>query len=151
MLSMRSSTISKDRNKNIELFYYRIPLWLLPLHSFSCVLVPFDLTTSFRVYSLALWQIYDCPREVTLKNIGKTNYANLLKTILQRQRNKTHQNRVHISWDACVAVSVVGWPFNSSSPGVAYIRQWTGLILVRVMACRLFGTMPLPDPMPTYC
>ena len=40
---------------------------------------------------------------------------------------------------------------NSSSPSSTYMRQWTGAALVQVMACRLFGTKPLPEPMLTYC
>ena len=31
------------------------------------------------------------------------------------------------------------------------MRQWTGSALVQVMACRLFGAKPLPEPMLAYC
>ena len=31
------------------------------------------------------------------------------------------------------------------------MRQWTESTLVQVMACRLFGAKPLPEPMPPYC
>ena len=40
---------------------------------------------------------------------------------------------------------------NTSSPSAAYMRQWTGSALVQVMACRLFGVKPLPEPMLPYC
>ena len=40
---------------------------------------------------------------------------------------------------------------NSSPPSAAYMRQWTGSTLVQVMACRLFGAKPLPEPMLDYC
>ena len=40
---------------------------------------------------------------------------------------------------------------NSSSPGAAHMRQWIELSLVQVMACRLFGAKPLPEPMLAYC
>ena len=40
--------------------------------------------------------------------------------------------------------------FNSSLPGAAYMRQWTGSALVQIMACRLFGAKPLPEPTLTY-
>ena len=30
-------------------------------------------------------------------------------------------------------------------------NQWTGSTLVQVMACRLFGAKPLPEPMLAYC
>ena len=40
---------------------------------------------------------------------------------------------------------------NSSPPSAAYIRQWIGSALVQVMACRLFGAKPLPEPMLTCC
>ena len=45
--------------------------------------------------------------------------------------------------------------FNSSPPIVPYmcvvIISWTGSALVQVMACRLFGAKPLPEPMLEYC
>ena len=40
---------------------------------------------------------------------------------------------------------------NSSPPSAAYMRHWTGSSLVHVIACRLFGAKPLPEPMLTYC
>ena len=40
---------------------------------------------------------------------------------------------------------------NSSPPIAAYTRQWTGSTFVQVMACRLFGAIPLPEPMLAYC
>ena len=36
-------------------------------------------------------------------------------------------------------------------PLVPHICQWTGPPLVKVMACRLFGSKPLPEPMLAYC
>ena len=44
-----------------------------------------------------------------------------------------------------------GLRFNSSPPGVAYMRQWTLSTLVQVMARHLFGAKPLPEPMLPYC
>ena len=35
--------------------------------------------------------------------------------------------------------------------GAAHMHQWTGSGLVQVMACRLFGAKPLPEPMLAYC
>ena len=46
---------------------------------------------------------------------------------------------------------VYGWVIKSSPPSVAYIRKWTESALVQVMACRLFGAKPLPEPMLPYC
>ena len=40
---------------------------------------------------------------------------------------------------------------NSSSPCAAYIHQWSGSTLVQVLACRLYGAKPLPEPMLAYC
>ena len=37
------------------------------------------------------------------------------------------------------------------SPSAAYMQRWTGSALVPVMACRLFGANPLPEPMLTSC
>ena len=36
--------------------------------------------------------------------------------------------------------------FNSSSPSVAYMRQWIGSTFVQIMACRLFGAKPWSKP-----
>ena len=36
-------------------------------------------------------------------------------------------------------------------PHPAYMRQYTQQGLVQVMACRLFGAKPLPEPKLTYC
>ena len=43
------------------------------------------------------------------------------------------------------------YSINSSPPSAAYMRQWTVWALVQVMACRLFGAKPLPEPMLAYC
>ena len=40
---------------------------------------------------------------------------------------------------------------NSCPPSAANMLQWGGPALVQVMACRLFGAKPLPEPMLTYC
>ena len=42
-------------------------------------------------------------------------------------------------------------PVNSSPPSAAYLHQRTGSALVQIMACRLFGAKPLPEPMLAYC
>ena len=41
--------------------------------------------------------------------------------------------------------------FDSSFPSDAYMCQWIGSSSVQVLACRLFGTKPLPEPMLAYC
>ena len=41
--------------------------------------------------------------------------------------------------------------FNSSPPSAAYMRQCIGSALIEIMACRLFGTQPLSQPMLGYC
>ena len=40
---------------------------------------------------------------------------------------------------------------NWTHSSAAYMRRWTGLLLVQVMACSLFGSKPLPEPMLAYC
>ena len=40
---------------------------------------------------------------------------------------------------------------SSPLPSASYMRQGTGSTLVQVMACRLFGAKPLPEPMLLYC
>ena len=46
----------------------------------------------------------------------------------------------------------LGWlkiQINSYSPSATYMRQWTGSALVQIMACRLIGAKPLPEPILT--
>ena len=40
---------------------------------------------------------------------------------------------------------------NSSPPSAAYMSQWIGSALVKIMACRLFGAKPLSKPLLGYC
>ena len=40
---------------------------------------------------------------------------------------------------------------NPFPPSAAYMRQWTGSALIQVMACCLYGTKPLPEPMLPFC
>ena len=40
---------------------------------------------------------------------------------------------------------------NSSPPHATLMHQWTGSALIQVMAYRLFGAKPLPEPVLTYC
>ena len=53
---------------------------------------------------------------------------------------------------SCFAGSLLTGPlvtnseYNSSLPSAAYMRWWTGLALIQVMAFHLFGAKPLPEP-----
>ena len=58
--------------------------------------------------------------------------------------HRTPDKRYLINTVACINV------FNSFSPGKSYIHQWTASSLVQVMACRLFGAKPLPEPLMNY-
>ena len=40
---------------------------------------------------------------------------------------------------------------NSSPPYAVYMYQWSGVALVQIMACRLFGAKPLSKPMLDCC
>ena len=42
-------------------------------------------------------------------------------------------------------------PINSAPPNAAYMHQWIGSALVRILVCRLFGAKPLSKPMLCYC
>ena len=46
--------------------------------------------------------------------------------------------------------SGIEYPLVGFFPSAAYMRQCTWLSLVQVMACRLFGAKPLPEPMLLY-
>ena len=43
------------------------------------------------------------------------------------------------------------YPFNSTPPSATYMHQCTGSTMAQVMACRLLGTKPLPEPMLNHC
>ena len=63
----------------------------------------------------------------------------------------------HCFWRRCVychcthRIGFYWLDINSSPPNATYMRQWTGSTLVQVIACCLFGTKPLPEPMLSYC
>ena len=62
-------------------------------------------------------------------------------------------NNTGLQADKARIICVV-WPVllsNASLAGVPHMRQWTGSALVQIMACRLFGAEPLPEPRLTYC
>ena len=49
----------------------------------------------------------------------------------------------------CISIgvmSILNWHINAASPSAAYMRQWIGSALVQIMACYLFGTKPLSEP-----
>ena len=92
----------------------------------------------------------------------------ILHVTLRWQRQKVYQIDIRIttvlpSW-VSYGLSVVGilvkidhiliaphcMLMNSSPPSATYMRQWTGSSLVQVVACRLFGAKPLPEPMLAY-
>ena len=47
----------------------------------------------------------------------------------------------HLTWHLSI----------NSSPSAAYMLRWTRSALVQIMACRLIGAKPLPEPTLTYC
>ena len=49
-----------------------------------------------------------------------------------------------------MAADALGPCVNSFRPGDAIWRHRSGSTLVQVMACRLFGAKPLPEPMLQY-
>ena len=53
----------------------------------------------------------------------------------------------NMEWDILALSELI----NSSPASAAYMRQWTGSALVQIMACRLFGTKPLSEPMLGCC
>ena len=57
-----------------------------------------------------------------------------------------HKHNTRLSTEISLHIDI-----NSSPPSAAYMHRWTGSSLVQAMACRLFGTKPLPEPMLAYC
>ena len=72
-------------------------------------------------------------------------------------------NKVHLISEVCHKNSVGAKRQNyrersdfqliliSSPSNAAYMHQWIGSALVKIMACRLFGAKPLSKPMLGYC
>ena len=58
--------------------------------------------------------------------------------------------RQAITWTNVFKISDTIWNHLTHPPSAAYMRQWIGSALVQVMACRLFGAKPLPEPMLAY-
>ena len=60
-----------------------------------------------------------------------------------------------LQWQSCRAREEIPHllrsKINSTPTSAAFMRQWTGSSLVQVMACRLFGAKPLPEPVWIYC
>ena len=48
------------------------------------------------------------------------------------------------------ALEILQSCINSSPPSAAYMRQWTGPVLVQVMTCRLFGAKQAWSQMHIY-
>ena len=61
-------------------------------------------------------------------------------------------NIVNLWWIADELLrAITAGSFNSSPPSAAYMRQWIGSALIKIMACHLFGAKPLSKPMLGYC
>ena len=66
--------------------------------------------------------------------------------------SRSHLYRGTIAWTPPTAIyREYTVPVNSSPPSASYLHWCTGSALVQVMACHLFGTKPLPEPMLGYC
>ena len=63
--------------------------------------------------------------------------------------NYKRNSEVNVFWFECSTPSAED-PALRGISGAAYMRQCTGSSLVQVMACRLFGAKPLPEPMLAY-
>ena len=73
----------------------------------------------------------------------------------QRAKNPWTQLKQDRCPGSCAVVkliaSIICYWINLPPPSAEYMCKWTGLALVQVMACRLFGPKPLPEPMLAYC
>ena len=75
------------------------------------------------------------------------------------RRYHTHYDIIVMWWAGCSDGVELYWnewnsdgkTLNSSPPSAEYMRQWIVSALVQIVACRLFGTMPLSKSMLGYC
>ena len=79
-------------------------------------------------------------------------YRNFYHCIIDFMTMKFDRMQLSNYMNFCkIAHFFMDWWVNSSPPSAAYIPQWTGSVLVRVMACHLFGANPLPEPELAHC
>ena len=91
--------------------------------------------------------------KISLKFVPKGSINNIpaLGQIMawRRSGDKPLSEAMMVSLLKHICVTRPQW-VNSSSPSVAYMRQWSESALVQVMACRLFSDKPLPEPVLVY-
>ena len=163
---------SYERTKNVT-FYHVIHCILMSYFS-ACYCgssgVIFVQHLKLKILLTVLRKIHLTDRHV-LWNIIKCVWNFILKYVMPdicQESEKTAWQTSHTSvycyagvlthWSPMTVCSVVGvgqywitwWP-NSSPPSATYMRQWIGLALVQIMACRLFCTKPLSKPVLGYC
>ena len=101
--------------------------------------------------------------DLRFKQWGPTTFLTEFQTLypmltkcqldLQQHISVTLQSKYKYFWQCiwkCCLHSSQPHCVNSSPPSAAYMRRWTGSALVQVMACRLCGAKPLPEPVLTY-
>ena len=98
------------------------------------------------------WIITDRTKYITCS--APRHYLNQCRPIVRYTNRHKHNDFLSgkLTCVGCkpVAIVVPKWII-SSHPSAAYIRRWTRSSLIQVMACRLFGAKPLPEPMLEYC
>ena len=113
-----------------------------------CDLLRYDMA------SLCGTQVVGCVRE-----IGRTSLVSVLVLVLEigcTSRSALmwalHSSAIHYNQSRLKIPRDRGlYQINSSPPSAAYMRQWIRWVLIKKMACRLYGAKPLSKPMLRYC
>ena len=88
--------------------------------------------------------VTECPISITMQNQTTNRNRSILFSALSQ---RTKPSQIVVVCQYLVRGSALSTLINSSPPSAAYMRQSTGSPLFQVMACRLFGAKPLPEPM----
>ena len=90
------------------------------------------------------------PYRILVIAIDETDmYLYILQTLWHGRTFRSHY--WHCAGNPPVHMVHFRHSFNLSPPRAAWMCQWIGSVLVRIMACRLLGTKPLSKPMLDYC
>ena len=97
------------------------------------------------------WAIIWAKTGILLTGPLGTNFSEISIEIHSYKKTYLKVSSLKCIWKHVKCRPFCPWGVNSSPPSAAYMRQWTGSELFQVMACRLFGANPLPEPMLVYC
>ena len=118
----------------------------------NCILVSLSMLSCFLSTSVFFFKWYNSIFSVTFYMFLRIKYSNVGQHIVTKGSetfSNTLLGRKLFFYYFCINFD---WNFFFTHlPLVPHICRWTGSALVQVMAYRLSGAKPLPQPMLEYC